>query len=118
MAVTDPVTLAEAKAQCRVEFDTDDELIASYITAARQWVEGFLNIPLVQEETLPSEDISETSEDNLTDPPVEIKQTWKQAILLIVAYWYANRENATGVSMTEIPLGAKDLLWLDRNVPV
>ena len=99
MPITEPVTLQEAKQQCRVDHDEDDELILSYITAAREWAEGFLNKPLVLES-------------------VEVKQTWKQAILLLVSHWYANRENAVSPSLNEIPFGAKDLLWLDRNVPV
>lgn len=110
MAVTEPVTLAEAKAQCRVEFDTDDDLISSYITAAREYVENFLNKPLVQEDTDPSEDDPE---------PIVVKQAWKQAILLIVADWYAHRENTIiGVSSAVLPIGVHALLWPDRNVPV
>ena len=107
MPVQEPVTLQEAKTQCRVEFDTDDELLCSYITAARQWAEGFLNLPLVYD-----------SDDEEVDPPIKVKRTWKQAILLVIGHWYSNRENAVAGGMVEIPLGAKDLLWLDRNVPV
>ncbi len=39
----EPVTLAEAKAQARVDTDADDALIAALITAARQWAEKFTN---------------------------------------------------------------------------
>jgi len=36
----EPVTLAEAKAQCRVDISTDDAYITSLITAAREHCEG------------------------------------------------------------------------------
>ena len=164
MALEEPVTLAEAKKQCRVEFDTDDDLISAYITAAREWAEGFLGFSLMREtaDDTPVEpdtetpdtggsnddpdpdsgDLSDNSEvpdttdtnnnentdgepqsgDNPEpepDPePIEIKQIYRQAILLVVAFWYANRENASVSDLKQIPLGAKDLLWLDRKVPV
>lgn len=104
MPVTAPVTLEEVKQHCRVDFDEDDELLCTYIAAAREWAEGFLNIQLVFKEGNPD--------------PIEVKQTWKQAILLMVGHWYANRENTTQQSLKEIPHGVKDLLWLDRKVPV
>ena len=37
----EPVTVDEAKAQCRVDISDDDALIGSYITVARQWAESF-----------------------------------------------------------------------------
>lgn len=37
----EPVTLDQAKAQCRVDFPDDDDLIRGYIVAARQYVEKF-----------------------------------------------------------------------------
>ncbi|MBQ9388560.1 MAG: phage gp6-like head-tail connector protein [Synergistaceae bacterium] len=104
MPITEPVTLQEAKRHCRIDHDTEDELITTYITAAREWAEGFLNVQLV-----PSDENSD---------PIEVKQTYKQAILLLVGHWYTNRENTTASNLKDIPLGVKDLLWLDRNVPV
>lgn len=38
--VTEPITLLDAKAQCRVDIDDDDTLLTSYITAAREWCEA------------------------------------------------------------------------------
>lgn len=39
---SDPISLAEAKAQCRVSIADEDGLIAGYILAARQHVEDYL----------------------------------------------------------------------------
>lgn len=44
---TEPVTLAEAKAHLRVAISDDDGLIAGYILAARQYVEGQIHRPIV-----------------------------------------------------------------------
>ena len=42
---------------------------------------------------------------------------YKQAILLLVGHWYANREQVAGnVTLNEIPFGVTSLLWLDRNL--
>lgn len=43
----EPVSVAEAKQHLRVDIDDDDALIASYVTAARQWCESFLRRALV-----------------------------------------------------------------------
>lgn len=43
----EPVTLAEAKAQLRVDWADEDTQINSYILAAREYVEGFQNRALV-----------------------------------------------------------------------
>lgn len=93
----EPVSLAEAKAQLRVEFTEDDTLIQGYITAAREICESFLNVPLVAAEG---------------EEPPTVKQSWKQAILLAVANWYQNREQGA------FPEAAYQLLWFDRVVPV
>ncbi|NDB18514.1 MAG: hypothetical protein EB027_04520, partial [Actinobacteria bacterium] len=41
------MTLAEAKAHCRVDTSDDDTYIGTLITAARQWVEEYLDRTLV-----------------------------------------------------------------------
>ena len=46
----EPVTLAEAKAHCRVDTSTDDAYIVSLITAAREWVEQYLDRSLVHQQ--------------------------------------------------------------------
>ncbi len=43
----EPVTLALAKAQCRVEDTNEDDLIGGYVAAARAHVEAYCNTPLV-----------------------------------------------------------------------
>jgi uncharacterized phiE125 gp8 family phage protein len=43
----EPVTLDEAKLHCRVEVTTDDALISSLITAARQMIEAFTGRALI-----------------------------------------------------------------------
>lgn len=48
-AATEPVTLAEAKAQCRVSIDEDDALIANLITAGREAVETIMRMGLANQ---------------------------------------------------------------------
>ena len=43
----EPVTLAEAKAHCRVDTSDDDTYIGTLITAAREWCEQYLDRTLV-----------------------------------------------------------------------
>ena len=47
---TEPVTLAEAKAHCRVDASADDTLIQGYITTAREWVEDYIDRALVTQQ--------------------------------------------------------------------
>jgi uncharacterized phiE125 gp8 family phage protein len=39
----EPITLAEAKAHCRVDWSDDDTIIGAYITAARKFCEHYAN---------------------------------------------------------------------------
>lgn len=43
----EPVTLAEAKAHCRVDSTADDAYVQALIRAAREWVEAYLDRTLV-----------------------------------------------------------------------
>jgi uncharacterized phage protein (predicted DNA packaging) len=102
LKMPEPISLLEAKKHLRVEFDDDDELIQGLIVAAREYAEGFMNRPLVVEGD--------------EDPPV-VKQTWKQAMLLLIGHWYEHRESVNiGNITSNIPMGAEMLLWMDRNV--
>ena len=44
----EPVTLTEAKAHLRVDTDADDVYVAHLITAAREWIEQYLDRTLIQ----------------------------------------------------------------------
>jgi uncharacterized phiE125 gp8 family phage protein len=44
---SEPITLAEAKAHCRVDHTADDTLIQGYITTSREWVEDYIDRSLV-----------------------------------------------------------------------
>ncbi|MDD4775432.1 MAG: head-tail connector protein [Syntrophomonas sp.] len=48
----------------------------------------------------------------------DIPQIVKQAILLLAAFWYENRETAADKGMSEIPFTIKALLGLDRVIPI
>lgn len=50
--VVEPVTLAEAKAHCRVDGSADDAFIVSLITAAREWVESYMDEALIQQQLI------------------------------------------------------------------
>lgn len=45
--VTEPVTLADAKDQCRVNFTDDDTIITSLITQARHFIENYCHVSIV-----------------------------------------------------------------------
>lgn len=45
--VVEPVSLAEAKLQCRVDSSDEDALIQSYITMAREYVEETLDVSMI-----------------------------------------------------------------------
>lgn len=46
---SEPLTLAEVKAQCRVDGTTDDGLLTAYIVAARRYVEEYTGLKLMEQ---------------------------------------------------------------------
>lgn len=179
----EPVTLAEAKLQCRVDGTDEDALIAGYITAAREWCEKydwrvyctqtlqewldtwpdtrFIRLPnpplqsvtkieyyteadnaahefaaadqwyittaaqpgkvqLRADVSWPSDTLREAEAICVTyvagwASAADVPQRIKQAIALIVGYWYENREDGlVGTVSREIDFSAKRLLGIDN----
>lgn len=51
-AITEPVTLNEAKDFCKIDISNDDDLITSLITAARQMCEAYTGVGFVEHEMI------------------------------------------------------------------
>ena len=103
---TEILTLAEVKGHLRVGSDnSEDALITTYITAAREYVEGYQNrVFLSSDEAVEAE----------TMTGIE-----KAACLLLIGHWYENRQAVVlGTPPSEVPFAVKALLDIRRNVPV
>ena len=103
---TEILTLAEVKTHLRVGSDaTEDALITTYITAAREYVEGYQNrVYLSSDEAVEAE----------TMTGIE-----KAACFLLIGHWYENRQAVVlGTPPSEVPFAVKALLDIKRNVPV
>lgn len=51
-ASVEPVSLELARKHLRVDFTDEDELIGFYLTAAREWIEGYLGMALALQQLL------------------------------------------------------------------
>lgn len=74
------ITLDEVKQQCRIEHELEDDLLKSYLDAAKSTLADLTNRTLF--EKLPA------------DPPdnaLEISHDLKVAILMLTAHYYENR---------------------------
>lgn len=109
--MTEPISLAEAKAHLRVVFDDDNDYIENLITAARQYAEGYQNRVYMTYTT-------GTGETAVTVEAEAMPAIVKAACLLIIGHLYEQRTAATEKPLTEVPLGVKALLNLNRNVPL
>lgn len=171
----EPVTLAEARAHCRVLSTDEDDLITALIIAAREWVENFTGHILVQREVTQrlscfkrprlfawpiADDATVTAtyvdSDGATQAlngarlifgngwaelatafgsawptsygpatvtveagyatAEDVPQSMKQAILLLVAAWFANREAVSDKAMVEAPFAVEALCQPYRMV--
>ena len=103
---TEILTLAEVKTHLRVGSDTsEDSLITTYITAAREYVEGYQNRIYLS-----------TDEEVIAETMTGIE---KAACLLLIGHWYENRQAVVlGTPPSEVPFTVKALLDIKRNVPV
>jgi len=66
----EPVSLAEAKTQCRIDADDEDVYITSLITAAREYVEEMLDIAIMPQNLIARYDTFPLWEIVLPRPPM------------------------------------------------
>ncbi|WP_159913037.1 head-tail connector protein [Pantoea sp. 18069] len=100
------VTLEQARLHLRVAGDSENSLIAIYLSAAEATAAEFLNrnVYATQAELEAAAEPPEAM-------PIVINGAVQAAVLLILGHLYANRENsAIGVSAQELPMGAHSLL--------
>ncbi|WP_296271730.1 head-tail connector protein [Pseudomonas sp. UBA6323] len=98
-----PELLAKMKLQARVETDEEDELVKDYVAAALFHVEQHCDIRLTEGEPVADNEVAMAPD------------IW-QAVYLLVAHWYANREAvALGTIAIAIPLGVERLLWYRKR---
>lgn len=102
---TELLTLAEVKIHLRVDDSSEDTLITTYITAARQYVEGYQNRIYLSTDT-------EVTTEAMT-------HLEKAACLLLIGHWYENRQAVViGAIPSDVPFSVKALLDIRRNVPI
>lgn len=101
-----PEVLERLKLQARIDTDEDDELLKGYVDAALAHVEQHCDRKLVV--PVPGVDLSPDQ--------MELSSDVWQAVVLLVAHWYANREAVvTGTIATTVPLGFERLLWYRKR---
>jgi len=66
----EPVTLAEAKAQCRVDISDDDTYINTLITVAREYIEETLDLSMINQTWVAKYDVFPLWEVVLPRPPM------------------------------------------------
>ncbi len=100
------VTVATLKAQLNIVGSADDELLADHLAAAQSYVEGYIGRTLASY----AEQV----------PPANVPEALYQAIRMLAAFYYENREAVLasavgGASAIELPLGVIDLLRPHRE---
>jgi hypothetical protein len=93
------VSVEDIKAHANVTITDDDDLLQSYIDAAEEWVGKFTGKALAS-----------YADD---DPPAEVPEPLKQAVKMLAAHLYANREaTLVGNTLTivDVSPGIYDLM--------
>ena len=108
----EPVTLTEAKAHLRVDTDADDAYIAGLITAAREWVEQYLDRALVHQQYVMRLD-SFPYEIELPRPPMANAGT---ATAVAVTYTLGD-ESTTTLSATQYRVDRNSTPGVIRQLP-
>lgn len=88
----EPLTVAEAKLHLRVDISDDDAYIGTLITAAREWVENYLDRTLITTQLILRAAEFPTEELELPRPPMATAGT---ATAVVITYTLANTTTAT-----------------------
>ena len=88
----EPLTVAEAKLHLRVDISDDDAYIATLITAAREWVENYLDRTLITTQLILRAAEFPTEELELARPPMVASGT---ATAVVITYTLADTTTAT-----------------------
>jgi uncharacterized phiE125 gp8 family phage protein len=88
----EPVSLADAKAHCRVDTDADNAYIASLITAAREWCAAYCDETFVHTRYMMTLDSFPTNEVELPRPPMATHTAYTA---VTVTYTLENQTTAT-----------------------
>lgn len=88
----EPLTVAEAKLHLRVDISDDDAYIGTLITAAREWVENYLDRTLITTQLILRAAEFPTEELELPRPPMIASGT---ATAVVITYTLADTTTAT-----------------------
>lgn len=106
------VKLATARQHCKAD-SADDAVLQVYLNAAEQHARAFLNRAVYETQDALDEAI-ENEAAGLA--PMVVNDAIRNAILLLCGHLYANREEVVaGVSVSRVPMGARELLLPYRN---
>lgn len=94
------LSVTDLKAHCNVTGDADDALLTRILAAATKHVERLLGYALDDTEALPD------------GAPPDLEE----AVYLVAAHWYENRENTiTGTIIAPIPFGVAEIVAEHRR---